>query len=79
MELHIVSPEATFNFKIVWLEVNTPVGNFVIQPGHVPTVLLLSPNQPIKFRLDNGKQEAVMIKEGILEVTRTTTTVIART
>lgn len=79
MELHIISPASTLMFRVVWVEVNTPVGNFVIQPGHVPTVLLLEPNQPVKFRLDNGKQEAVLIKDGILEVTRTKTTVIART
>ena len=79
MELHIISPESTLMFRVVWVEVNTPVGNFVIQPGHVPTVLLLEPNKAVKFRLDNGKQEAVLIKDGILEVTRTTATVIART
>lgn len=79
MELHIISPGSSLTFRVVWVEVNTLVGNFVIQPGHVPTVLLLEPNQSVKFRLDNGKQEAVLIKDGILEVTRTKTTVIART
>jgi F0F1-type ATP synthase epsilon subunit len=79
MELHIISSESTLMFRVVWVEVNTSVGNFVIQPGHVPTVLLLEPNQAVKFRLDNGKQEAVLIKDGILEVTRTAATVIART
>lgn len=77
MELHVISPESTLIFNVVWVEVNTPVGNFVIQQGHVPTILILAHDQPVKFRLDNGKQEAVLIKDGIMEVTRSTTTVIA--
>ncbi len=77
MQLQIISPESTLTLSVVWLEVNTPVGNFVIQPGQAPTILVLAQNQSIKFRLENGKQEAVMVKDGIVEVTRTTATVIA--
>ncbi len=70
MNFTILGPEEKKTFKISWLEVNTPQGNFVIQLGHVPTILLLSPNQPITFRLNSGKQETIIIPGGILEVTR---------
>lgn len=76
MNLHIISPLRTLQFNVAWLEVNTNIGNFVIQKGHVPTLLVLAPNQEIVFRLKNGKQESIIVASGIVEVTREEATVI---
>lgn len=76
MELQIISPKAQQSFSIVWLEAQTPRGSFVIQPGHAPTILLLSPNEPITFMLKNGKRQSLPIGRGILETSRTSITVI---
>lgn len=70
MNLIMISPEEKKSMNIAWIEVNTPVGNFVIQRGHIPTVLLLSPHQPVTICLTNGKQESFTVPGGILEVTR---------
>jgi F0F1-type ATP synthase epsilon subunit len=76
MNLQIISPLRILNYDVAWLEVNTNVGNFVIQKGHVPTLLVLSPNEEIVFRLKNGKEESIMVTSGIVEVTREKSTVI---
>jgi F0F1-type ATP synthase epsilon subunit len=76
MNLQIISPLRILNYDVAWLEVNTNVGNFVIQKGHVPTLLVLSPNEEIIFRLKNGKEESIMVSSGIVEVTREKSTVI---
>lgn len=76
MELHIISPESSQTFSIVWLEAQTSQGSFVIQPGHVPILLPLTPNEPVVFMLKNGKRESVPIGRGILEATRNAITII---
>ena len=76
MELKIISPFRQKVYNIAWLELNTPVGNFVIQPGHAPMVLSLAPHKPITFCLTNGKQESLIIKEGFVEITRTSASIV---
>lgn len=76
MELHIISPEQTVIHSVAWVEAKTIAGNFVIQPGHAPTILLLSPDKELIFCLINGKQESLLVPRGILDISRTTVTLI---
>lgn len=76
MKLLIVSPFAKKSFDVAWIELNTPIGNFVIQPGHAPMVLTLSPYKEITFCLTSGKQESFAIKQGIIDITRTQATLL---
>ena len=76
MKLIIISPEKKDIFEIGWAEFNTPTGNYIIQPGHAPTILGLSRQKPFLYALKNGKQEIIMIYNGIAEITRDTVTVI---
>ena len=70
MLLQIISPAYKKTFSISWLEVDTPVGNFVIQKGHAPTVLTLQPDRDVIYRLKNGQQKTLMIK---MEITHRNT------
>lgn len=76
MHLHIVSPLRTLAYEVVWVELNTDAGNFVIQSGHAPMLLVLSPHKEIVFRLKNGKDESIIVPQGIAEITREHTTLI---
>lgn len=76
MEFTILSPDQKKVFNIAWIEVNTPLGNFVIQRGHAPTILLVSPKEPLIICLSNGKQETFTTEGGILEITRQKATLI---
>jgi F0F1-type ATP synthase epsilon subunit len=76
MKLHIISPIDKKTYTIAWLEINTPIGNFVIQPGHIPTMLTLSPHKPLIFRLRTGKQETLLVQQGFVDITRDVATVL---
>lgn len=70
MNLTIITPHSRKIIDIAWLEVNTSAGNFVIQRGHEPMIVTLSPSQPFTVCLRNGKQEIITSLHGILEINR---------
>jgi len=76
MELCIIYPYEKKQFNVSWLEVETPVGNFVIHGGHAPTLLTLLPYHDIIFQLKTGQRELIPVVNGILEITRERATVI---
>ena len=71
MKFTLLSPTEKKQYAIAWIEVNTPIGNFVIQQNHAPTILMVKAHEPITFCLRNGKQETFLSSGGILEITRT--------
>jgi F0F1-type ATP synthase epsilon subunit len=76
MELIISTPTYRSVYSVVWLEVNTSTGNYVMQKGHAPTIMVLSPLKALTFRLKTGKQETVMVKHGVVKITRESATVV---
>jgi F0F1-type ATP synthase epsilon subunit len=77
MKLTLVSTTDKQTFEVAWLEVNSSVGNFVMQRGHAPMILLLASQQPIIYCLQNGKEESMLIEGGgILHITRQEATII---
>lgn len=76
MQLQIVAPDQTHKYQVVWIELNTVVGNMIVQPGHAPMVVLLAPHKPITYRMRTGKQETITPRQGVAEITRDKTTVI---
>ena len=71
MELKVISPEGTNIYKISWLELNTKIGNFIVQPGHTPMIVSLALDKEVVFCLENGVQEKFTPNTGIAEITRT--------
>lgn len=76
MQLILVSPEKKETHEVIWVELNTPTGNYIIQPGHAPMILTLSSKQPFIFTHKNGKEEIVMVDRGIAEINRTQVTIL---
>ena len=76
MQLIILSPLTKKTFTVDWIEVNTPTGNFVIQPEHAPTILTLSRNNEIIFQVTDGGQEKILVPAGIAHVTRNSLTLM---
>lgn len=75
MQFTIISPTEQQEFIIDWLKVQTPQGDFVIQPGHMPTIVALTPNKEIVFS-SNNTEKKISIKSGVLEVNRKSITLI---
>ncbi len=56
MKLSVISPHSVIEHTIVWIEINTPVGNIVIQENHAPMIVEIEPNSELLFMQQNGKQ-----------------------
>lgn len=70
MKLKIIDPYQVTEHTIAWIELETPVGNMVIQENHAPMVVEILPKSEILFLLNNGKQASQAIVQGFAHVTR---------
>lgn len=77
VKLNIIMPTQKKQYEVVWIELNTPVGSIIVQPGHAPTIVTLHKDKPITFKLKTGKQESFNLLHGIAHVTRQDVTIIA--
>jgi len=76
MQLNIIKPTQKKNSAIVWIDLETPAGNFVIQEEHAPMIITLSKNSKITYCLTNGKHEIIDYKMGIAHITRDSVTLL---
>ena len=70
MKLSVISPHGVVHHTIVWVEINTPAGNMVIQENHAPMVVEIEPNSELLFMQPNGKQVSLVVMQGFIHVTR---------
>ncbi len=76
MELQIIHPDKTETVDNDWVEVNTPAGNFVIQKGHVPTILTLSRGREVAYQLESGEKKSFVAERGVISVNRNLATLV---
>jgi len=69
VKFSVISPHSTAEHTIVWVEINTPAGNMVIQENHAPMVVEIEPNSEILFMQQNGKQVSIVVLQGFIHVT----------
>ena len=72
MKLTIVSLKGKSEHPVVWIEINTADGNFVLQPNYSPTTFVLLANKNFTYCLATGKLETITLeKQAIFSITRT--------
>lgn len=76
MQLYIVTPFKKITKEIDWIDINTTIGNFVIQNEHAPMILSLQPDSQCIVGLATGKQEILKIIRGMVHVTRIDVTIL---
>lgn len=76
MQLFITKPFEKININIEWIEIETVVGNFVIQPEHAPMVIELKPGIKAVYELPDGNQETIEVKTGLAHITRNSVTLL---
>ena len=76
LDLIIIGAITKKNISVFWLEVQTPTGNLVIQEGHASMIIVLSRNQKITFALNDITTESMLLRGGLLEIRRTSATII---
>lgn len=70
MKLSIVDTVKITVYDVAWVEINTPVGNMVIQEKHVPMIIELSSGHELIFELLDGELIRIMIVQAVAHVTR---------
>lgn len=71
MMLKIYSTTEFQEVEVVWIEISTPEGSFVIQKNHAPSLFLLIEEKEFIYRYRTGKQDIRVLKNGgLLHVTR---------
>ena len=76
MTLDLLSPFKKISKDVAWVEIDTVVGNFVIEPEHAPMILTLAKNSNVSFGLATGKQEKIKVNSGIVHIKRDSVTVL---
>lgn len=76
MQLSVVSSTSFHKYDIQWLDVSTDGGNFVIQDGHAPTMLLIKNGSRVLYRRMDGSMGEIVVMGGVVEITRTSATLL---
>lgn len=67
-ELEIIQPSSSKRLSIFWVEVESPTGNFVVGPEHLPLVSILKKRGKLTYQLYNGSKVSIDIYGGIFKV-----------
>lgn len=70
MKLKIITTQKTVEHEVDWVELNTPVGNMIIQQGHAPMIIQLSTGHEFIYQVTDGATESIMIVQAVAHVTR---------
>lgn len=59
------------SYEVLWLELNTPCGNYIIQPGHAPMIVTLTPDTKVHCLLaHNREQKTFIVTNGVAHIQR---------
>lgn len=70
MKLKIITTQKIVEHEVDWVELNTPVGNMVIQLGHAPMIIQLSQGYELVYQISGGATESILIVQAVAHVTR---------
>ena len=70
MKLSLIDIEKIVTYDVLWVDINTPAGNMVIQQNHVPMIIELLPNHELLFELATGEQKNIIIIQAVAHITR---------
>ena len=76
MQLNIVGVDQNEQYKVIWVELQTSVGNLIIQPEHAPMIVELQPKSQVRFCLDSSKQKTYELSAGFAHITRQSVTIL---
>jgi len=68
LNLQLISSVGNQTLRLLWFEVTTPTGEFVIGPGHQPLVSLVSPQSKLLYKKTDGTMGMFVVCGGVLHV-----------
>lgn len=79
MNITIVSSESVATFDTIKIEANSTAGHVTILEGHVPLLIPLIKDSEIFIDLSDGTRKTITVGQAIMQVTRTSISIIAST
>jgi F0F1-type ATP synthase epsilon subunit len=76
LELEIITPKKSKQIPVLWIEVESPNGNFVVGPDHSPLVSRLKERGKLTYQEHQGKEVSIDIYSGIFRVSGNQASVI---
>jgi F0F1-type ATP synthase epsilon subunit len=70
MKLKVITTQKIIEHEVDWVELNTPVGNMIIQQGHTPMIIQLSQGHELAYQISGGATESILIVQAVAHVTR---------
>lgn len=70
MKLKIITTQKIVEHEVDWVELNTPVGNMIIQHGHAPMIIQLSQGYELIYQITGGAIESILIVQAVAHVIR---------
>jgi F0F1-type ATP synthase epsilon subunit len=67
-ELEIVSKTESKKVTVLWIEVESPNGDFLVGPDHAPLVSVLKKPGKLKFQEFNGPERSFDVFGGIFKI-----------
>ncbi|MBU1007804.1 hypothetical protein KKA53_01865 [Candidatus Dependentiae bacterium] len=67
-ELEIIKQTESKKVSILWVEIQSPTGNFVVGPEHHPLVSLLKHRGKLTYKEYNGNETSLDTYGGIFKV-----------
>ncbi|MBP9765397.1 hypothetical protein KBD08_03615 [Candidatus Babeliales bacterium] len=71
MKLKIITTKKITHYDVDWVELNTPVGNMIVQENHVPMVVELAAGKEFLYQVTGGTIESFAVLQGVAHVART--------
>ena len=68
LRLHIISSVSAEVLKVVWIEVQSPTGQFIVGPNHSPLISLVTPQSKLMYKKLDGAMGMFTIPGGIFRV-----------
>ena len=76
LTLEIISRKKTEKISVLWVEVQSPSGDFVVGPGHYPLVSLLKDRGKITYKEYQGGEKSIDTYGGIFTVDGDVATIV---
>jgi F0F1-type ATP synthase epsilon subunit len=67
-ELEIIKRSGSQKLSVMWVEIESPTGDFVVGPNHAPLVSLLKDRGKLTYKEISGPEKTIDVYGGIFKV-----------
>jgi len=68
LKLIICQPLMVQEYDVAWVEVTSPSGEFLLLPGHIPLISMISDGESIRYQTTAGEIKTCDVKNCILQL-----------